>query len=136
MSPLIESLTRQVQNSDVGGCASPGKPYWRQSAVILAKWRTLESMGHVRLRAEYDDDVEPDFDEYDADRDGVPLGSIGEYRLDLDSDDWTVGDSCWGHVGYDNVLDWKENVYIMHIMDETMKAFKTNRKPGRPAEPK
>lgn len=106
------------------------------TAYTLAKWEVLAELGYVRLIAEPDDDADLswiDQDRYsDSDRErfrddvetnGV-WGSIGEFRLDPDSEDWQTADSVWGHTGYRNVLDWRENPYVLDIMDETIRQFR------------
>jgi hypothetical protein len=107
-------------------------------AVSLARFQAAERTGFVRLRCELDEDFDPrDFmeDSDIQDSDWEAYGSIGEYRLSLDSEDWVHADSCWGHVGYRDVLDWTENPYILDIMAETLEAFRTARKRSVLASP-
>lgn len=97
----------------------------REQAITLRQWDALESLGFVRLRSEWDWDFNPsDYDDGVFDDDDEAYGSIGEFRLDADDCTWVVADSCWGHVGYRDVLDWRENCYILDIMAETIAAFK------------
>jgi hypothetical protein len=98
------------------------------AARTLLKWRALERMGYVRLIAEPDEhcshDDLCDCDNPDCpDRNAEVWGSVGQYRIDPDQGDddgWEYGDSVWGHVGYRNVLDWRENPYITDIMAGTI----------------
>lgn len=137
MSPTLRKLFTEVRRSPIGQCVSPSVPFARDAAVTLRKWDALESLGLVRLRSEHDADFNPD--DYDCDFDGETTaeGSIGEFlspdsaRFYLDCDTftqsdlkWVHGDSVWGHVGYRDVLDWKENVYILDVMAETIAAFR------------
>lgn len=106
---------------------------WR-AARILRKWDALETIGAVRVRAEFDQDCDPT--EFGGSADDEAFGSIGEYRTDFATPDWYPGDidsvlpawntadSVWGHVGYRNVLDWRENAYILDIMASTIDAFR------------
>jgi hypothetical protein len=140
VSPSLRKLFREVRRSPIGHCVSPSVPYARDCAVTLTKWRALESIGAVRLRAEADTDWEPGCDCGDPDcasnnPESEAFGSIGEFRTDFDNPDWYPGDtddeslpwvsadSVWGHVGYRDVLDWRDNPYIIDVMAETIAAF-------------
>ena len=117
----------EVRASGVTSCIVGADPerYIRDTARTVHRWRTLAALEYVRLRAEDDLFFDPnnkDFAEDVFDEDDEAFGSIGEYRV-RPYGEWTHGDSCWGHVGYDDVLSWKENGYILDIMDETLDAF-------------
>lgn len=100
-------------------------------ARTIAKFRALEDIGAVRIRAEHDE--ETSFDEGEE-----AFGTIGEFRTDfeylsdwLPSDteedhvtDWEHADSCWGHVGYQDVTDPLENPYVVDEMAECVEQFR------------
>jgi hypothetical protein len=138
-SIALKSLRDNVRTSPIGGCVSPSEPYWDRCAATLRKWDILETIGAVRLRAVPDETWEP-IDCGDPrckmnDPNSEAYGSIGEYRtdfadpswhqMDVYNDDlpWECADSVWGHVGYRDVLDWRENVHILDIMAETIRQF-------------
>jgi hypothetical protein len=101
------------------------------AARVLIRWQAAEQAGYLRLRAEPDFDHNPrDYMDADdiQDSDWDAYGSIAEYRVSLDSESWTVADSVWGHVGYRNVLDWRENPYIIDEMAECLDQFRAARK--------
>jgi hypothetical protein len=91
-----------------------------EQARIVVRFRELEDMGLCRLRAEPDEDYRwNEFDPKESERfgDDGAWGSIVEVRTDPDDDDsWEEVDSCWGHVGYRDVLDPTENPYIVDHM--------------------
>lgn len=131
-----EEAVGEVRRSPVGFCVSPAVPYQWEAAITLRKWQVLERLGYVRLTAEPDPYWEPDCDCGDPkcpsnDPASEAFGSVGEYRLDPDAGDdegWEAADSVWGHVGYRDVLDWRENVYVLDVMDATIAAFRNARK--------
>ena len=120
-SATLRNIYQSVRRSPIAHCVSPSIPFAMSCATTLAKWAALEECGLVRLRAEIDEFP-------DDPSEGESWGSIGEYRLDPDSDRWTQGGSVWGHVGYRDVLDWRENIYIFDIMTETINAFRSAHK--------
>jgi hypothetical protein len=114
----------------------------------VAEWRRAEDAGVVRLRLEPDyrpDMVDELVEGYqtrnghdigedaarkacaeDLDRLGV-WGTVGEYAAPVcphcgAGGDWEQADSCWGHAGYRNPDDWRENWYVPDIMAETLDA--------------
>jgi hypothetical protein len=104
------------------------------SARTLARWDEAEQTGSVRIVARPDPDSSPS-DWHDTKggacecedcrayaRDGA-WGTVGEYRTDPDSEDWTHADSVWGHVGYNDVLSPLENPYVVDIMAATLDAL-------------
>jgi hypothetical protein len=106
-----------------------------RAARILERWDKAESDGLVRLQAIPDEDwtikdngcscgnpVCQRRERESFERDGA-WGSVGEYRTDTDSEDWTHADSVWGHVGYNDVLSPLENPYILDIMAATLDAL-------------
>jgi cytochrome c553 len=121
-SRIMWQLFRAVRTSDVGFSVSPAVPYQWRSAVVLRKWQALEALDLVRLRAEQDTEYDPSEWE-DEPADAEAYGSIGEFRLDTDAD-WEHADSVWGHIGYRNVLDWRENAYILDVMAATIAALR------------
>jgi hypothetical protein len=137
MPRKLSDHLRDVQSSAVADCVRPSGPYHRDSARTLAKWAALESLGLVRLTSEPDPDFDPSDYDCDFDDDDEAFGSIGQFVrpacvanvLDMGADeadesDWITADSCWGHVGYRDVLDWRENVSILDIMSSTVDAFR------------
>jgi hypothetical protein len=105
------------------------------AARVEVEFARLEDAGLVRISAE------PDEDEYDPgdclegmseesqrrfwDRInnlGV-WGTVGEYRTHPEGY-WETGDSCWGHAGYQYVLDPLENWYVTDIKAGTIGALK------------
>jgi hypothetical protein len=125
MSPKLKALYFAVRRSPIGHCVSPSVPYCYQVAVTLTKWRAAARAGYVRLRAEFDPNG---WENDDTGEEDESYGSIGEYTLNPESDDWEHGGSVWGHVGYRDVLDPFENPYILDIMDETLAAMSSARK--------
>jgi hypothetical protein len=129
MSPRLIKQYFDVRRSPIGKCVSPSVPYCFQAALTLIKWDAAERAGFVRLRYEWDQDFDPaEYPDCDFGEDPEAFGSIGEYRLDTDSDEWVHADSVWGHVGYLDVIDWRENPYVIDIMRETLDQFNTARK--------
>ena len=90
------------------------------------RFARLERLGLVRFQ------VLPDehFDPADACACGAPecraeeiarrdgaWGTVGEYR---NGHGWEHGGSCWGHVGYRDPGDAKENPYVTDVKAETI----------------
>ena len=100
---------------------------FRGVARIVHRWRTLMALDYVQLRCEPDEDFDRSYFEQGVfNEDDEAFGSIGEFCLDPDSSRkrWHNADSVWGHVGYKNVQNWKENPYIVDIMDVTMEQLR------------
>jgi hypothetical protein len=114
-----------------------------RAARIRRQWRKLEWNGFVRLRAVEDDAFDPDdlacscedphcLSGPDRIRDTIEhlgvWGTVAEFRLDAttsedDPDSWEQADSCWGHIGYRDVLSPTENAYVIDHMAATIDAF-------------
>jgi hypothetical protein len=135
-SIALKSLYRKARTANVGCIVGENALSAWRAAKILRKWEALETMGAVRLRAEWDDSYDPhDFDPPEPD-DTEAYGVIGEYRTDFDNPDWYPADvdddeldwehadSVWGNAGYDDVTDWRENSHVLDIMETTMDAFR------------
>lgn len=148
-SAIVRKLYRDVRRNAPWIAPDRQASSCLEAARTLREWDALESMGLVRLQAEPDDDYRPDCDCGDPRcpyrpfergqsetnrlrRDIEAFGSVGEFCLPFvdddgywqPSEDWQHGGSVWGHVGYRNVLDWRENCYIIDIMRETIDAFR------------
>lgn len=122
-SEAFRKLHDEFSRSDVGSCVSPVEPYRTKAVATIMKWQELYSLGYVQIIAEPDEDYEWDGDGEDPCPGEPAFGVVGQYRLDPDHV-WQTADSVWGHVGYRVVLDWKENQYILGIMQETIDAFR------------
>ena len=103
---------------------------------IIKQFAELEAKGLVRLRAEQEQD-----DYFDAmgvsddpamdaelrqtiERDGCWC-SISEFKNA--NGEWEIADSCGFHVGYKNVLDPRENVYVIAEMEQAIvKSFEAH----------
>jgi hypothetical protein len=135
-SIALKSLYRNARSANVGCIVGESALSAWRAARILRKWDALKTIGAVRLRAEHDPDCDPT--EFGGSADDEAYGSIGEHRTDFaDMGEWAYSlasmtgpwgpwhhaDSVWGHVGYRDVLDWRENPYILDIMDETIRQF-------------
>ena len=133
MSPRFSAMLSDVIRTDPTMLVNPTPADHLRIASTLARWDTLEEFGLVRLTAEPDYDFDPnDFEHPEGfdDSNGDSLeafGTIGQYRPTEDHD-FVTGDSCWGHVGYKDVLDWRENPYILDIMAETIRNLVTSRR--------
>lgn len=144
MSPIMRKLYRQARKAPATQCwVGYAAVSALNAARTLRRWDALESMGLVRLRSENDPYWEPGCscgvkNCPNNDPDAEAYGVIGEYCLPhLDAEGywcaegredsmegWACGVSVWGHVGYRDVLDWRENAHILGIMDEAIEAFR------------
>jgi hypothetical protein len=143
-STILRKLYREARAADTGCIVGEhALSAWR-AAHILRKWDALESLGYVQIRAEHDNNWEPDCDCGEDDcpnhnPDSEALGVIGEFLIPSIVEDynthgcrplfdnpkyWTHADSVWGCVGYRDATDWKENVYVLDIMAETIGTFR------------
>lgn len=120
MNAAIAKVYRQIQAN--GGPSSYFPEKHAASALkqarIIVRFRELEDAGLVRLRAEPDEHYNwNEFDPKESEKwgDDGAWGSIVDWRVS-DEDEWEEGDSCWGHVGYKDVLDPLENCYIIDHM--------------------
>lgn len=136
-SETYRGMLQQVKASPIADCVRPSDRYHHDSARTLCQWGALEELGLVRLIAEPDLDYEWDGDGPDPCPGEEAFGSVGQYRLDLlnpdrptvfpfgeDDRNWVDADSVWGHVGYRDCLDWRENPYVLDIMRGTIDAFR------------
>jgi hypothetical protein len=131
-SQTLRNLYRQARKAQVGWIVGESALSAWRAARILRQWDALECLGLVRLRDEWDEHYEWEGDGANPCPDEPAYGSIGEYRLPGeepytafdDEVEWEHGDSVWGHVGYRDVLDWRENPYILDVMSETIAQFR------------
>lgn len=95
-----------------------------EAARTILRFRELEDMGYVRLRAQFDDDVDVSWmsDRERENWDGEAYGSISEFKC-VKCGTWQQADSVWGHIGYNDVLSPFENPYIVSIMQAAIEAF-------------
>lgn len=107
-------------------------------ARTLLKWRAAERAGYVKLDVEEDQDFQPDEgnccceDPDCSAKTGPAFGTVGRYRQDHPLagriPTWEQADSVWGHTGYADPGDWRENPYVLDIMAETLEALAISRK--------
>ena len=151
-SARLRKLYRDARKH-LGRCVSPSVPYCMRVARTLAQWSALESLGLVRISAEEDEDAANDPDSI-ACSCGDPKciqgperiretiesigvwGVVGEFGLPdrwageptsifvPDCLVWHHADAVWGHIGYRDCADWRENPYVIDIMDETIRQFR------------
>lgn len=108
---------RSIRSHVTGGIVGESALWALRHARARVAFADLESEGLVQLRAEPDEDF--DWSDLDKDCPGSSerfgddgaWGSIVEVRASVD-DEWEQVDSCWGHVGYRDVLDPNENCYV------------------------
>jgi hypothetical protein len=110
----------------------------KENAQTLAAWKELESAGFVRIELQDEDDVDvsyldnwPHLSERSKKEmiDGVYAKGvyvvIGQFRTDLDSDEWETGDCIGDCQGYEDAADPHENCYVIDIMAETITALRS-----------
>lgn len=107
------------------------------TARTLLAWKALEDAGFVRLETEPEDNPDVSyFDTWDhlseqskermierIDRLGIWV-VMGQYRIDVGSDDWETADSIEDCQGYEDATDWRQNCYVPDIMAATIEALK------------
>lgn len=149
-SAQLKQLYRTARRANVGCIVGESALSAWRAARILRQWAALEDMGAVRLIAIPDEDC--DASDYSDDPDDEAFGVVGQYRTDFDAESWDAsdtdrgdgtirdyrhtftaewreirweqGDSIWGCVGCKDVLDWRENAYVIDIMEATIDVFR------------
>ena len=103
--------------------------------LTVAEFRHWETLGLARIRVEADSDAHANDDDFEdrapAFREHIAAmegyGTIGQYRYapseslgywdeENETEGWEDGDSCWGHLGYDDPADPFENGYALDHM--------------------